>query len=125
MSFLCRICRNRNYIMIKHPGRSFAYHGTVDNNAEGLLELATLRQEIKVHNADERLKAMFTPGYKAKCRRVLAFGRLGKNNPNAVKYKKGGDIKSKMWASFSNAYQYIRKADAATLDLYIHPVYNY
>jgi hypothetical protein len=107
--------------MIVKNKRTHTYKGTVNNDAEGLAELAVLRQEIKTENAGERLKALLTPGHKPKLKRVLVFGRLGKNNPNAAKYKSG---ETKVWR-WSNAYQYIRKADAATLDLYIHPVYVY
>ena len=87
------------------------------------MELAALRQATKVHNAAELLKALLEPGYKADCSRVLVFGRLGKNNPNASKYKSARPHGYGFGSSGN--YQYIAKADAATLDLYSHPVYNY
>lgn len=95
--------------MIRHTNRTHTYLGTVANDTIGLCELAELRQGMKVSNAGERLTALLSPSYVPQIKRVVAFGRLGKNNPNSTKYKEN--------------YQYIAKSDAATLDLYIHPAY--
>lgn len=109
--------------MIKHPNRTGTYLGSITNDAVGLAELAQVRAENKVHNATERLLKLKDPTYKSKLKRVVAFGRLGKNNPNADKYKA---VRQHGWG-WSNIgnYQYIAKEDAATLDIYIHTEYHY
>jgi hypothetical protein len=110
--------------MIKHPNRTGTYLGSITNDAAGLAELAQVRAENKVHNATERLLKLKDPTYRSKLKKVVAFGRLGKNNPNAEKYKAPRPHGFCPWSKVGN-YQYIAKADAATLDIYIHTEYHY
>lgn len=100
--------------MIKHPNRTSVYVGSVNNDATGLAELKVLRAETKVFNASEKVKALKDVDYKPLIRKVAVNGRLGKNNPNAFKYKEAN--KRNGWR---NAYQRIALADAATLDVYV------
>jgi hypothetical protein len=108
--------------MIKHPNRTETYLGSITNDSAGLAELAQIRAENKVHNANERLLKLKDPTYRSKLKRVVAFGRLGKNNPNSAKYKVA---RNRGWGFCCSNYQYIAKADAATLDIYIHTEYHY
>jgi hypothetical protein len=98
---------------IRSRRRSSSYLGTINNDAAGLLELKEVRELVKKNNKLERTLSTGRPNIQ----RVRACGRLGKNNPNAEKYK----IANKR--SWRNAYSDILKDDAATFDLYITTVY--
>jgi hypothetical protein len=99
--------------MIKNKGRSHTYVGSVDNTAIGNQEIAIVRHEAKVFNAEQKLANLYDPTYVPKIRKVALFGRLGKNNPNAQKYR------DQQRGSWHNAYQRITIADASTIDIYV------
>lgn len=99
--------------MIKKAKRSSTYLGSVDNTEIGNAEITQVRLDARIFNAEQKLKALKEPGYEPKIRKVALFGRLGKNNPNAEKYR------SRNRNSWRNAYQRIAIADAATLDIYV------
>lgn len=92
--------------------RSSNYKFTVNNDCEGLNKIRQLQKEAKIFNAEERLKEMKDPGYQPKIRRIAQYGRLGKNNPNAQKYRDANH-------TWRNAYQRILLEDAATIDVYV------
>ena len=92
--------------------RTNTYCFSVVNSDGGRVELENLRKEVKIFNAEERLKELKDPSYEGRVRKVAVFDRLGKNNPNAAKYRAA----NKGWR---NAYARIRIADAATLDVYM------
>lgn len=52
-------------------------------------------------------------------KRVVLMGRLGKDNPNAHKYKKGGEVSSNR-SQFAGTHKYIKKGDAAHHDVYVY-----
>jgi hypothetical protein len=89
-------------MQIKYQNReSNDYRFTVDlNNSEDVQHLNNLKKFVSAHNKR----------YKHLQLRVALKGRLGKDNPNAVKYRGKG------W----NAYQTIRKADAKHFDVYVY-----
>ncbi len=100
-------------IATKHKGRTNTYQFSIPNNDEGRQALADYRHIAKVHNADERLKALKDENYKPLIWKVEVQARLGKNNPNAQKYRDRNAS-----ASWRNPYQRIARADGATLDVY-------
>lgn len=58
---------------------------------------------------------------KGTSQRVLMKGRLGKDNPNAQKYKDAAAAAKKHGKTYgAAAYQTIRKADAKHFDIYVH-----
>lgn len=93
--------------------RSSNYALTVNNNAAGHEAINDLRHKAKIFNAEERLKELTTPGYARKIQKVALYGRLGKNNPSAYKYKPAR-------FSWRNPYSRIRLEDAATIDVYVN-----
>jgi hypothetical protein len=93
--------------------RARNYRTTVNNDAEGKAELNKIRLETKIFNAEEKLKALKDSSYRPIVKRISVYGRLGKNNPNAHKYRTANRY------SFNNAYARIRIEDAATLDIYV------
>ena len=97
-------------IATKHPRRSNAYQFSIPNNAEGLEALEEYRKIAKVFNAEQRLLKIKDPTHEQLFWKVAVFGRLGKKNPNAVKYQQR--------PSWRNPYQRIAREDAATLDVY-------
>lgn len=100
--------------------RTGSYVGTVLNNEEGLAEIKALRDEMKVSNAAERAKVKKNGAYQPSINRVMIFGRMGKNNPNAEKYKDMARThKNSLYGA--SPYQYIAKADAQSFDIYIGP----
>jgi hypothetical protein len=86
----------------------FSYNPSDENDVKKLKEL---KESIKKQNK--------TVGAK---KRVLLVGRLGENNPNAFKYRKGGEYNSVDKPSWfgGHAYQTIRVADAAYFDVYVY-----
>lgn len=84
----------------------YGFHGKFDLNVpEDVERLAALKAEVKAYNKGSSLKA-----------RVMLRGRLGKNNPNAIKYRERG----KRWAYRGNPYQTILKEDAAYFMVYVY-----
>jgi hypothetical protein len=90
----------------------FSYNPSDENDVKKLKEL---KQRIKNQNKTADVK-----------QRVVLAGRLGKNNPSAVKYRKGGEYSSKQKPSWfpswygGHPYQTIRVADAAYFDVYVY-----
>jgi hypothetical protein len=82
--------------------RSPDYRFTHDpRDPDSELKLLQLKHTIKQHNKENGPENQL---------RVMLFGRLGKNNPHANKYKERGR---------HGGYQYIRKDDAAHFDVYL------
>lgn len=82
--------------------RSPSYFGTmILGNVWDEDILATVRKRVAYKNKVEGTNY-----------RVCLMPRLGKNNPNAYKYRRGGCMR--------NGHQMIRKADAKTADIYIY-----
>lgn len=99
-------------IATKHKGRTNTYQFTVPNTDIGRQALEDYRNIAKEHNALERLRAKNDPNYKPLIWKIDVQARLGKNNPNAPKYR------ARQKGSWRNAYQRIERADGATLDIY-------
>jgi hypothetical protein len=93
--------------------RSSQYITTIPNTPEGLKVLANMRAENKLRN--KNIRAGVAQPVCNGLARIMIFGRLGEENPNAWKYRTGR----------SNAYQYIAKEDAAHFDVYVHPLYGW
>ena len=89
----------------------------VKNNAEGHETIADLRRQARVENAKSRAKAVLDPSYNPVFVRIVTFGRLGKNNPNAWIYR---DRNRNL--GFRNAYQRIETQHASELAVYINPM---
>lgn len=82
--------------------RTDAYRFSYNKNCPvGEATLAMLRWSIAENNKTSNHKL-----------RVCVKGRLGKNNPNAAKYK---TLAKQKW----NAFQTIRLQDAAYFDVYV------
>ena len=105
-----RLAKLEGAMKVVNKGRANSYRFSVNNTEGGKKEIAELRLSAKIFNAEEKLKALKNPGYEPKIRKVAIYGRLGKNNPNADKYK----VKT----GWGNPYARIHIEDAATLDVY-------
>lgn len=90
--------------MIVKPYRTFSYICTLDKNEEDSTVLSKLRSIVKEFNKHSDAKF-----------RIELKGRLGKDNPNAQKYK---DACARRWCN--DAYSRIRLEDAAHVDVYVH-----
>jgi hypothetical protein len=88
---------------------------TVANDASGNETIKQLRKEVKAHNLVERSKEVLDPTYIATFKRVDLYGRLGKNNPNSSKYKKGGPR-----SSFFGATPRVLLTDAVKIAVYVN-----
>ena len=94
-----------------HKGRTDAYLGTVDHHsAIGKHIVDSLRRECKRRN---KLSPSHVKRY------VKLQGRLGKDNPNADKYRDRGK-----YCFGSHSHQCIKLADAAHADIYIYRRWN-
>ena len=91
--------------------RTDAYIGTFHYaDAGDMLQLAEVRKMVSNLN-----KSLKSDGYEYRFR-VSLRGRLGKNNPNAEKYRHAGN-----YHGFGgHPYQMIKLADASHVDAYIH-----
>lgn len=90
----------------------------VTNDNAGWNVIRALRTEAKAYNLREKAASLLDPNYKAVYKRVVLFGRLGKNNPNRSKY-------AKRPGSWRNPAQRIALADAAEIAIYINPMKKY
>lgn len=88
----------------------------VKNDKDGWALIKSLRLESKIYNLHEKAHALSDPSYDPVFKRVVLFGRLGKNNPNRSKYSKVGR------SSWSNPAQRISLQDAAEIAVYINPM---
>lgn len=89
--------------------RTDAYIGTFYyEDAADMLQLQEVRKMVSNLN-----KSLKEDGYRYRFK-VSLRGRLGKNNPNAEKYRLAGH-----YPAF-NRYQMIKLADATRVDAYIH-----
>jgi hypothetical protein len=99
--------------MIKNEHRTNAYVFSADPlSCDSMQQINTVQRTVRAINARNKLTG------NPKRFRVSLKGRLGKNNPNAVKYRR-----VKGWATgyyTGNTYQTIRLADAQRIDVYIH-----
>lgn len=87
------------------------YVTTLPNNAEGLAQFAVLVKMLKIvrdNGGDKRLYLAKAP-------------RLGKDNPNSFKYRRGARARVECWGSHN--YQMISMKDGATFDVYIRRNY--
>lgn len=84
---------------LKRTSDNYRFTVVLENgkpDAEGQARIDALKAEVRAANKGQRVKLM---------------PRLGKNNPNAQKYRE-----SRAW----NAYQYIKMADGQTADVYVN-----
>lgn len=95
--------------------RTDAYHFTVTRVTDNMF-LTALKLEVKIENARRRVTELAT-GKAQPRQRVVLRGRLGKDNPNAPLYRRGG----KLWRYSS---QTIRVEHAAHVDVYVHEYYR-
>ena len=91
--------------------RSGSYVGTATNSVEGRKCIELVRATISLVNAELAANGSITRY------RVSVKGRLGKNNPNAVHYRRGG----KHWRYSSID---IRHEHSTHFDLYIYRRYS-
>lgn len=94
----------------QYPGKS-----TVKNDPAGHAVIAYFRKEATIFNLQEKIKSLQDPNHVRKVMKVALYGRLGKNNPNAVKYRTAIRFSSATYGD----YRRIRIEDAATIDIYI------
>ncbi len=85
------------------------YVGTVDHDEEGLKKIALVRDVLRRVNYDRKLKGDPTRF------RLHPRGRLGKGNPHAVHYQRGGCYWR--WSSIT-----IKPEHSTRFDLYIRTV---
>ncbi len=96
--------------MNKRKRYSTSYIETIEHKTEeGRKKIAMARDLLKHMNLASGVPA----------KRLVLMGRLGKNNPNAVKYRKAAKVKNP-WGYRSSAYQYIKLDDAAYVDMYMY-----
>lgn len=74
-----------------------------------------LKKEIKIENLRRRIVELST-GKKQSRLRVVLRGRLGKDNPNAPLYRRGGEH----WRYSSIT---IKREHSAHFDVYVHEVF--
>lgn len=79
--------------------------------ADSMQEINIVQRTVRAINA--RNKLIGDP----KRFRVSLKGRLGRNNPNAIKYRSRVGVPS-IWRA--SPYQTIRLCDAARIDVYVH-----
>lgn len=89
--------RSKNYMFTYIPG-----------NAESDVEMLQLKEYVKFMLEEFNVRL-----------RIVKAGRLGKNNPNAWKYRSASRYYK---GCGGHPYQYIKKSDAVKFDVY---VYNY
>ena len=85
--------------------------GTIGNDETGAAQLAAVRRTISKVNAQLRAKRSIERW------RVVAKGRLGRDNPNAPLYRHGG----KHWRGSSIC---IRAEHATRFDLYVYRLWR-
>lgn len=91
---------------IKYKNRSTSsYRFTVDMNNPS---------DVEAVNSLKKFVSTYNKTYPKNKLRVTLKGRLGKDNPNAVKYR----------GKRFNAYQTIAKADAKHFDVYVNNRYE-
>jgi hypothetical protein len=90
---------------------SNSFVGVVNNDAEGAYRIKLAREKISEVNSQLRAN-----GSRTRCRLVVK-GRLGKNNPNARHYRRGG----KYWHYSSID---IRSEHATRFDIYVYRRYS-
>jgi hypothetical protein len=91
--------------------RTTSYVGTVTNDDKGLNHIKAAREAIRALN-----KSLSASGSSKRCR-VTVKGRLGKGNPNAHHYRRGG----KHWRRSSID---IRAEHSTHFDVYVHRRYS-
>lgn len=102
-----------------HTNRTDSYLFSVQNDTEGHAHIAEIRQKTRVHNAEQRLMALQDPSYKPEFLKIEVRGRLGKNNPNAMIYRRRAQARlPRGWNFGGHPYQNIDPTHAATLDVY-------
>ena len=85
-------------------------------SADDRQKIETLRQTVKVINYMQSQYEKYT-GQQQTRYRVCLRGRLGKNNPNAWKYK----MRQKAYTGCgAHPYQMIHLSDAAFFDVYVY-----
>ena len=95
--------------MISNRNRTVNYVTTIwPNDLPSIVVLAAIRTAVKTVNADLKWLGLDLRY------RVCVNGRLGKNNPNAPKYRRGGTLRP----------QRIRLEDAGYADVYVARRYN-
>ena len=99
----------------KRANRTDAYRFST-HQVTGNKILDALRAEVKLENAQRRVKELATGKAQPRLRVVLR-GRLGRDNPNAPLYRRGG----KLWRYSS---QTIRVEHAAHVDVYVHEYFR-
>jgi len=100
----------------KKANRTSAYRFTIPQRTDNKF-LDALKHEVKIENAQRRVKELTTGKAQPRLRVVLK-GRLGKDNPFAPLYRRGG----KLWRYSA---QTIRPEHSAHFDVYVHEVYKY
>ena len=91
--------------------RSTTYVGTVTNDVQGLERIQAAREVIRDFN-----KSLAASGSNKRFR-VTVKGRLGKNNPNAHHYRRGGK-------HFRRSSIDIRAEHSTHFDIYVHRRYS-
>jgi len=90
--------------------RTSAYVFTADPlSADSMQQINLVQASVRAVNAFNKLTG------NSQRLRVSLKGRLGKNNPAAIKYRKA--TRTYPW---SNPYQTVSIADAQRIDVYIH-----
>jgi hypothetical protein len=102
--------RDRLAIAIEEQKRSSAHRFTVplENgkiHPDHVHKVDALKKQVKAEDEKEGTR-----------RRVVLQGRMGKNNPHADKYKKGGSE----FRRGSHAHQRIKLGHAQHADVYVH-----
>ena len=101
--------------------RSDNYRFTISNDIEGHEKIAQLRKEISIFNLEEKIKSLKDPNIIRHTAKVDLFGRLGKNNPNAQRYRDLAKKNKNQWCG-AGAYQRIAIEDATTIDVYVRVI---
>jgi hypothetical protein len=101
-------------IDMKAYPRTDTYRFTVPQITKNQI-LDALKHEVKIENAQRRVKELIT-GKKMPRLRVVTKGRLGKHNIHAPLYRKGG-------VHWRFASITIRPEHASRFDVYVHEVF--
>lgn len=96
--------------MKKRTSTSYIFTANVYNPSD-MHEVELLKKSVSVLNSSARL---LNPG--APLLRVCLKARLGKNNPKAVNYRRGGNRRLKTYTP----YQSILIKDASRVDVYLY-----
>jgi hypothetical protein len=104
--------------------RSVNYLKTIINDKTAKDEILKVQTAAKIFNLEQKLAQAKDPNYARLVQRVDVYGRLGKNNPAALEYRRVAAYQRTKFTYGAHSYQRIAIKDAATIDIYVSCNYH-